>query len=188
MKINQRLSHHRLAEELVERRLVDTDALNEILAHGAAGGPALPVALIDANLVSDWELSRVVCELYNLPFLTVEMAEPIPGAMERLDPFFLLEHGLVPLARHGALLTMCMPAIVSAEVLQRLSSDSGLTVLPVVGTVATNRQWLAAHLASSTQVPELADATWSSIFDDADAAVLQDLEVQEAELTGGEAA
>lgn len=177
MKINQRLSHRRLAEELVERELVDADALNEILHASAAGGPPLPDALVEANLLSDWELSRVVCELYNLPFLPVEIASPVPDAMERLDPFFLVEHGLVPLARHGNLLTVCMPAIVSADVIQRLSADSGYTVLPVVGTVSSNRRWLAENLAATTKTPEqiAEDAAWSALFDDADAAVLQDL-------------
>lgn len=177
MKINQRLSHRRLAEELVERELVDADTLNDLLQSSSAGGPPLPDALVEASLLSDWELSRVVCELYNLPFLPVEIASPVPDALERLDPFFLVEHGLVPLARHGNLLTICMPAIVSADVLQRLSADSGYTLLPVVGTVTSNRRWLAENLAASSKSPEqlAEDAAWSALFDEADAAVLQDL-------------
>ena len=187
MKNNQRLSYHRLAEELAERELVDPDALNDMLEQAAHGGTLLPMALLDANLVSDWELSRVVCEVYNLPFLTVEMAAPIPEAMEGLDPFFLMESGLVPLCRHGRLLTVCMPAMVSAEMLQRLSSDSGLSVLPVVGTVRTNFAWLKETLATAVHVPDATEAAWSSIFDEADAAVLQDLEQQQEEDVGAHA-
>lgn len=187
MKNNQRLSHRRLAEELAERELVETDALNEILEAAARGGPSLPFALIEGSLLSDWEISRVVCELYNLPFVTVEIASPIPEAMEGLDPFFLLEHGLVPLARHGGLLTVCMPAMVSAEVLQRLAADSGLTVRPVVGTVSTNRHWLSENLVSATALNDPAETGWSAIFDEADAAVLEDLErQQEADLESDE--
>jgi hypothetical protein len=181
VKNNQRLSYHRLAEELAERELVEPEALNEILEQAARGGALLPMALIEGGLVSDWELSRVVCELYNLPFLTVEMAEPVPDAMEGLDPFFLFEAGIVPLSRHGKLLTVCMPAIVGAEVIQRLSSDSGLAVLPVVGTVQTNLHWLEQNVAAGTEVPEAGDSAWSSIFDEADAAVLNDIERQQEE-------
>ena len=78
MKINQRLSHRRLAEELAERGLVDTAVLDDLLQSSAAGGPPLPDALVDAKHVSDWELSRLVCLVYNLPFVTVEMATPSP--------------------------------------------------------------------------------------------------------------
>ena len=82
------------------------------------------------------------------------------------------------MARHGKLLTVCLPGIVSADVLQRLSADSGYTVLPVIGTVNTNRRWLAETFATGAKggSGSDADAAWSALFDEADAAVLQDLE------------
>ena len=37
--------------------------------------PVTGEALVEANLVTDWDLSRVVCKLYGLPFLPVEVID-----------------------------------------------------------------------------------------------------------------
>jgi hypothetical protein len=184
VKINQRLDYARLAEVLAERGLVDPHALREALQFSGKGNLPFSEALVSANLVADWELSRVVCELYNLPFITVEIAEPDPKASESIDKQFLNEHCLVPLSRHGQVLTVCMPALVPADVLGMLAAQTDLYILPVVGTVRTNRRWLELHLklepvaplpSDSPEEKSAHDAQWSSIFDDADAAVLLDL-------------
>lgn len=184
---NQRLGYQRLAEVLVERELVDAQAVQDALSMGAHGGLPFPEALVTANLVADWELSRIVCELYGLAFLTVDMMEPDPEAMRDLDLAFLRENGLVPLCRHGQLLTISMPAVVPAEVLGMMAAETDFLILPVVGTVQSNRRWLESNLAPAPALPanageELAaDSEWSNFFDEADAAVLSELELKEPE-------
>ena len=193
LKNNQRLEYERLAEVLAERGMVEPLALAEALKFSGRGNLPFPEALVTANLVSDWDLSRIVCELYGLPFLTVEIAEPDPKAREGLDSGFLLENCLVPLGRYGQVLTVCMPAMVPAEVLGLLAADSDLFILPVVGTVRTNRKWLETNLQQRIQpgpaLPSIetiavtADESggdWSSIFDAADAAVLLNLKQPES--------
>lgn len=183
MSNNQRLGYQRLAEVLVERELVEPQAVQDALTMGAHGGLPFPEALVTANLVADWELSRVVCELYGLPFLTVDMVEPEAGARDGLDLEFLRENGLVPLSRHGQVLTVCMPSVVPAEVLGCLAAESDSVVMPVVGTVQTNRRWIANHLEPEPALPADAEGLtedsgeWSNLFDEADAAVLSDLDV-----------
>lgn len=182
-KQNQRLCYQRLAEVLKERGLVEPRAIDEILQLAAQGGPAFPEALIGANLIADWELSRLVCELFNLPFLSVDIASPDPNALEGLDRGFLVQTGLVPLSRFGKLLTLVMPAIVPAETLGLLAARTDFTILPVVGTVNTNRRWIEGNLNLETSLPQTAqvaaglDADWSNLFDAADAAVLAELDV-----------
>ena len=188
VKTSQRFDYSRLAELLAERGLVEPHALREALQLSSRGNLPFAEALVGSNLVADWELSRLVCELYGLPFLTVEMIEPDARALEGLDASFLIEHGLVPVSRHGRVLTVLMPALVRAEVLAALGQQSGLTVLPAVGTVATNRRWLetrfqpeTAPVLPSTEPEARVEATgegdgsWSNLFDAADAAVLLDL-------------
>lgn len=183
---NHRLGYQRLAEALIERGLIAAEAVNDALAAEKEGGPLFPDALIEANLVSDWELSHVVCQLYGLPFLNVDMVEPDPEAQEGLDLEFLWESGIVPLTRQGQVLTLCMPAIVPAETLGYIAADCDLLVLVVVGTVVSNRRWILNNTNSAPpkveasigyaegEVPD-ADSEWGSLFDEADAAVLLDL-------------
>ena len=183
-KQNQRLGYQRLAEVLKERGLVDPQAIDESLQLASQGGPAFPEALIGAGLIADWELSRLVCEIFNLPFLPVDIADPDPEALEGLDRGFLVQTGLVPLGRFGQLLTVAMPAIVPAETLGLLSARMDLTLLPVVGTVQSNRRWIEDNLNLQPTGPlpgteDVLNADWSNLFDAADAAVLAELDESE---------
>lgn len=179
---NQRLGYQRLAEALVDRGLVEGQAVQDALSMAGHGGLPFPEALVTANLVSDWELSQVVCQLYSLPFLTVDMVKPDPEAQRGLDVEFLLENALVPLSRHGQVLTLCMPAIVPAEILGCIAAETDLLILVVVGTVQSNRRWLednvepAPALPSELPPPPSGEAEWGNIFDEADAAVLSELD------------
>ena len=47
-----------------------------------------PEILVGDNLISDWELSRIVCDMYNLPFLPVDIHPPSSKAFEGLDREF----------------------------------------------------------------------------------------------------
>lgn len=182
-KNNQRLEYGRLAEVLAERGLVEPQALREALQFSTQGNMPFPEALVTANLVADWELSRVVCEIYNLPFLTVDAIEIDRKARDGVDPQFMHDNALIPIGRFGQVLTVCMPALVPAEVLGLLAAETDLFILPVVGTVRTNRKWLEANLkpdGPASALPhaivapqELEGGEWSSIFDAGEAAVQQ---------------
>lgn len=183
-KSRQRLEYGRLAEVLAERGLVDSRALQDALQFSARGGPPFPEALVTANLVADWELSRIVSELYGLPFITVDFAEPDAKALVGLDAHFLVVNGIVPLSRHGKVLTVLMPSLTTSDTLEHLARSAGVTILPIVGTVRSNRMWLDQKLAAQPEprpaaaLPskdEEGDGAWSSLFDEADAAVLLDL-------------
>jgi hypothetical protein len=184
VKQNQRLDYGRLAEVLAERGLVEPQALREALQFSGRGGLPFPEALVTANLVADWELSRVVCELYNLPFVSIDQCDPDPKAREGVSLQFLLDHGLVPIGRFGRLLSVVMPALVPAEVLGLLAAETELQIVPLVGTVRSNRRWLEVHLQiempaalpSDAKETEAQAKQWSSIFDAGDAAVLLDLQ------------
>lgn len=183
-KSRQRLEYGRLAEVLAERGLVDSRALQDALQFSARGGPPFPEALVTANLVADWELSRIVAELYGLPFITVDFAEPDPKALVGLDSHFLVLNGIVPLSRHGKVLTVLMPSLSTSDTLEHIARSAGVAILPIVGTVRSNRMWLDQKLvtkpepAPAAALPskdEEGEGAWSSLFDEADAAVLLDL-------------
>ncbi len=184
MKHNQRLDYTRLSEALSERGIASPVALQDALQQSVETGDLLPAILVDENIVSDWELARVVSEVFNVPFLTVDSYAPDEGAREGLDPAFLRRFCLVPLDRFGDLLTVAMPAVVPSEVLKNLSQQAEAQVLPVVGTVLSNRRWLQEHLPEpKAQLDDIAAPLpgadpalgWESMFDEADQAVKLDL-------------
>lgn len=200
MKTSQRLDNNRLSEVLAERGLVEPQALREATNFAAHSKLPMSEALVTANLVQDWELARIVSEIYNLPFLPIELIDPDPRALEGIDPQFLIENCLVPVGRYGQVLTVCMPAMVPADVLGLLAATTDLVILPLVGSVRSNRQWIEKNLVTVSPVmpagrvaEEEAGADgapsgrqgspgeWGSLFDQADAAVLLDLQVPPGE-------
>lgn len=180
MKNAQRLDFAGLAEVLGQRELVEVERLHLALQTGLQGSSPFPELLVNDGLMGDWELSRVVCELYSLPFVPVDIYTPSIEALEGLDHDFLRKHRLVPVGRHGQLLTVAMPGLVPADVLGMLSATADLHVMPVVGSVMTNNRWLEDNLVVEVEpvLPGDAgveDGSWSNIFDEGDASVLMDL-------------
>jgi len=142
-----RFDYSRFGEALVERALIDREVLNHVLRQTQVSQALLPEVLVRENLVSDWELSRVACELYHLPFLTVDHYPPSGTALDGYDLAYLRHFALVPLDRYGGLVTVVMPGLVPSEVLDGLRPEQGGRVLPVVGSVVTNRRWLNERFA-----------------------------------------
>lgn len=175
MKQTQRLDYARLAEVLHERRMADLESIRELLHQGGA----FPEALVSTSLVADWDLSRVVCEIFSLPFLPVDLVDPDPAAREGIDKQFLIEHALIPMGRFGHVLTVCMPGMVPAEVLGMLAAQTDLVLLPVVGTVQSNRRWIEENIGRAARAEAVAGhgpSGWGDMFDSANEAVMMDLQ------------
>lgn len=178
VKLSQRLDYQRLASALVERGLCDHKQVQEAVHIAEQGHGSLPEVLVNSSTVSDWELSRLVAEIYGLPFLTVDQVDPDPAARKGLDLQFLADHGLVPLMRCNSVLTVSMPGMVSADVLGEMAAMTDLTILPVVGSVQTNRRWIEKVLTGEMKAA-LGDAveanhagsSWNNLFDAADASI-----------------
>lgn len=170
MKYTQRLDYGRLAEVLHERGLAGLDAIRELLQLSQDGGMPFCEALVTSNLVSDWDLSKVVCETFQLPFLPVDLISPNPAALEEINVADFQKHQLVPMDVFGQVLTVAMPGLVPAEVLAHIAAMSDFEVLPVVGTVESNRRWISEHMASAP--PPAMEGGWESMFDEADASML----------------
>ena len=172
LKNAQRLDDARLAEILNERGMADLDGLREMLQTSNDGGMTFCESVVSAGLVSDWDLSRVVSELFQLPFLPVDLCKPDPELWEELESPLMHQNALVPLRRFGQLLTVAMPGLVAADVLGMLAAETDLLLLPVVGTVETNRRWLETNATR----PEGGGGDWGSLFDEGDAAVRASLD------------
>ena len=158
IKNAQRLDYQGLAAALDQRGLIESSKLQLALNTSAQSGKPFPEILVEDDLIGDWELSRVVCELYNLPFLPVDFCSPNPEAVQAFDRETLQNYRIVPLSRFGDLVTVAMPAIVPADVLGSLAANASVHVLPVVGTVTSNNRWIGENLASEDQPTEQAPA------------------------------
>jgi hypothetical protein len=153
----QRLSFSRFTEAIVERGLIQRDMLAQLQEQASGNGGLLTELIVTQNLVSDWELSSFVCDLFNLPFLTVDCYPPANGITDGFDADYLREHALVPLDFFGDVLTVAMPGMIAPEVLDGMIADKEIKIMAVVGSVSSNRAWLGQYLpAPEAEVDEAA--------------------------------
>ena len=113
---NTNLSESRLARSLVERNLITGEMVEQIFQQCSESGGLLTEALIEAGLITDWELSRVASEAFNLPFLPVDVHPPTERATAGIDMEFLNRWCLVPITRNQDLLTVAIPAAISVGI------------------------------------------------------------------------
>ena len=181
------LDYRRLADQLVDRGMIPKASMQHVLQECNNNGSLMPEVLVTEGLISDLELSRVCTELFHLPFVPMECYKPADDAVGDLDREYLRRFGLVPLDRFGKLMTISMPGIVPTSVLDNITEDDSICILPVVGTVKGNRRWLKDHLPSAESTTmeafsaEILDdeSSWGNLFDEGDESVkmnLQDLE------------
>ncbi len=136
------LSESRLARSLVERGLVSGEIIESLFQSCSESQGLLTEALVREGLLSDWELSKISAEIFSLPFLPVDVHPPTEGCLEGIDLGFLRRWCIVPLARHGDLLTVAIPAAISPQAHEELVRLSGCELAFVIGTCTTNRLWL----------------------------------------------
>ncbi len=172
---NQRLDYELLVESLKDRNLVDPEALSHILHQCESTGALLPALLVSEGLVSDWELARITCDVFGLPFLPLESYEPKRELADQLDANFLRQYLIVPLDRFGGLMTVAMPGMVPGVVLTAIEKKLDVKVLPIVGSVQGNMRWIEEHLPppETLQITEeeARDGDWTDVLDLGDQAV-----------------
>lgn len=182
---NQRLDYELLAESLRDRQLVSSDALNHVLHQVQSTGALFSALLVKDGLISDYELSRVSCDVFGLPFLPVDQYAPDKALLPLLDAEFLRHYALVPLDKRGKLVVMALPGMVPAEVLVEAEALLQAKIVPVVGTVEGNQRWLEDNLPppQALQIDMEAESSeWASVLDMGDTAVQNVLEAGEQEI------
>jgi hypothetical protein len=135
-------SESRLARNLVERGLVLGESLESLFQSCSESGGLLAEALVKGGFLSDWELSQVASEVFNLPFLPVDVHSPADEALVGVDPEFLKRWCLVPLTRNDDLLTVAIPGSISPQAHDELCAMVNGQLAIVIGTVLSNRLWL----------------------------------------------
>jgi len=135
-------SESKLARSLVERGVILGDVLEGLFQNCAETDGLLTEALVKGGFLTDWELSNIASEVFNLPFLPVDVHSPSDEALEGLSPEFLKRWCIVPLTKNQDLLTIAIPGSISPQAYEELAATCGSSIAVVIGTVLSNRLWL----------------------------------------------
>ena len=105
--LNQTLSQ-RLGEALVQKGFLKPADLERALDIQARTGERLGRILITLNLVRRQQLYQVLSELWDYPFVDLQVTHVSAGVARRFDPNLLVQRNFVPIARHGDMGTWWM--------------------------------------------------------------------------------
>ena len=191
----EKLTSMRLAEVLTQKGIVPVDAITDALYVQDKRGESFVDVLVESGHIAEWDLAKVVVEVFQLPFLLAGGYQISDEAKSRVPPEKLFEHLLVPLDVFDNLLTVSMPVLTPADALVDIETSYQVKIFPYVGLISENKkvlmdefqgfkEWLAAdqqakekrlklrgqESASSSRQPEQ-EGGWTNLFDTADQAV-----------------
>jgi len=172
MRDLRRISYARLSEIVGEREGVSPGVLQAAQAEAQQGGVLYPEALIKSGAVSEWELMRIVALEFGLPILSVG-AHDLDRDLVRIFPPELIARTLaLPLDRFHKLLTVAMPILAPADVLEEFGARSRCEVFPIVSGLEDNRRIVVTRMKLRGETAK--GEGWEKLFDEANAAVLRE--------------
>lgn len=196
MKGLEKLTAIRLAEVLTEKGLVPTEAITDALyAQDKHGEPFVHV-LVGGGHITEWDLSKIVAESFQLPFIMAGSLEVADEAKERLPKEVLFKNLIVPLDVFDNVVTVAMPILTPYEELSKLQRQHECDLFPYVGLTSENKKVLGEMFSDfnewykNDQERREQEANrgrgkkggskgdgggWMDIFDAGDQAIKQDL-------------
>ena len=191
MKGLDKLTYVRLAEVLSQKQVISNNAITDALYTQDQYGDPFVDLLVTQGAITEWDLAKVVVEHFQLPFLMAGNHSVDKEVLGLFPEEQLFRSNLLPLDRHGDVVTVSMPILTPGPLLEKLAKAHGVTIFPYVGLISENRKLLgdnfdsfkAWHVASLKErenrkpkkVSGDAVDDWMNIFDSGDAAVLDGL-------------
>ena len=191
MKGLEKLTSIRLAEVLTHKGVVPTDVITDALYTQDRHGESFVDLLVSGGNITEWDLSKMVVENFQLPFIMAGNYEISESARDAIPKEILFENLLVPMDKLGDIMTVIMPILTPYEVLSKIQKDVGVELFPYAGLITENKRvlgemfadfaaWQQKHQAElEAKVREGSDSTsgsgddsdWGNIFDAGDAMV-----------------
>ncbi len=191
MKGLEKLTSIRLAEVLTHKGAVPTDVITDALYTQDRHGESFVDLLVSGGNITEWDLSKMVVENFQLPFIMAGNYEISDTARDGIPKQILFENLIVPMDNLGNIMTVIMPILTPFEVLSKIQKECKVELFPYVGLISENKrvlgelfpdfaQWQKDHQAAleakSREVAPQAGAKdgegdWANIFDAGDAMV-----------------
>lgn len=191
MKGIEKLTPIRLAEVLTQRGLVPNETITDALYSQDRYGESFSEVLVGSGHINEWDLAKVVVEVFGIPFLMASSYDITKDAQNAIPKELLFRHMIVPLDKLGNIVTVTMPILTPFDVLGKIGRDAGCEIYPFVGLIGENRKVLTGlfseyedwrteqerkreELRKSRSNRKERGGDWMSMFDSADEQVRKD--------------
>lgn len=192
MKGIEKLTPVRLAEVLTQKGLVATEAITDALYAQEKQGEAFCQVLVNGGHITEWDLTKVVTETFQLPFIMASTYEIEDEVKTKLPKEVLFRELLVPLDLYDSVLTVVMPVLTPFDKIAKIQKEHSVEIFPYVGLFSENRTvltslfddfagWLKEEevrkekLANAASKEGSSSPDWTNIFDQGDQAIKKGL-------------
>ena len=161
-----------LDELLVNQGVLTRPKADELVSSALEADEPFSTALLDAAVLTPWDLARLVAVHYQMP------AHPLAGykfekeLFAGLRPDVLHRHRVVPLAVFGRTRTFAVAEPPNRGLLDTLTATLGTSLFFFVAEAPEIQRVLAEHVKV---VDATADTSWQRMFDSAEAEVTKTL-------------
>ncbi len=187
MKGLEKLTTIRLAEVLTQKGAVPSEALTDALYTQDKTGEPFCQILVNGGFITEWDLAKIVCEAFQLPFLMASSYDVKEETTSHLPKELLFKHQIVPLDVFGNVVTVLMPVLTPFEALAKIQKEHNVEFFPYVGLFSENKKFLGEKFddfsawlkteeaerekrASSASDANPLEGDWMNIFDAGDQA------------------
>jgi len=122
----EKLHRIRLADLLVEEGVLDRSTVEDAQNQQDAEGKELGEVLVDREILSDYDLAKLVATHYTLPYLDVAGFSTKREVVELLPLETCIRHAILPLDRFGPLLTLAVSEVPPPEVVREIVARTKL--------------------------------------------------------------
>jgi hypothetical protein len=120
MALDRRTSAKKLSDVLVDEGVLTKAQVQEASKFLRQADDPLGPHLIRCGFITAWDLAKVVCTHFALPFYDLGSYKAKKEVVALLDPPFLHGYGILPIDRFGKILTLAVSETLSPSVLQAI--------------------------------------------------------------------
>ena len=185
MAIDRRKTEKRLSEVLVDEGVLTKVQVGEAAKYLRQPDDPLGPHLITCGFITPWDLAKVVCTHFSLPFYDLTSYKPKKDVVGLLDTPFLHGYGILPIDKFGKIVTLAVCESISPAVLQAVVDRTHLSPYMYVAPYDKIREMLQAACPYEAPAgsPEAAaaggekegaaagsseDGDWMAIFEEAE--------------------
>ncbi len=131
-----------LGDILVQEGLIEQAQLDDSLTEQSRTGKLLGEILVESDLVTEWDIAKVISKQYQIPFILASSYDIAPDVSSLFEPQFLMKHQFIPLDRFGDTVTIAVGSILSMEIVDAVRQATGSDPFVYVGLASDVRNTL----------------------------------------------
>lgn len=158
----ERYTRRSLRDVLVSQGTLSQEAADELIESAYESNEAFGAVIVEAGLLTAWDLAKTVSTHYQMPVLPLINYEFDNAVFDQISPATLYQYMVLPVGRFGRTWSFTVVEPPSRECIDALREACGSSIFFFVSELPEVQQALQEHVKV---VDVQADTSWQSIFD-----------------------